>query len=77
VSDQRTRAPFPAEAGVAFAFGRACIEAGAAVYPGQGGADGLLGDHALVTPPLTINSAEIDELIGAIDHGLTTVENSL
>jgi adenosylmethionine-8-amino-7-oxononanoate aminotransferase len=77
VRDQRTREPFPAEAGVAFAFGRACIAAGAAVYPGQGGADGLLGDHALVKPPLTIKSAELDELVGAIDLGLTAVEGSL
>src|ERR1700687_4470021 len=43
VRDQRTRKPFPVEAGVAYAFARACIDAGAAVYPGQGGADGLLG----------------------------------
>jgi adenosylmethionine-8-amino-7-oxononanoate aminotransferase len=74
VRDQRTREPFPVEAGVAFAFARACIEAGAAVYPGQGGADGLLGDHALVTPPLTITSDQVEELVGAIDQGLTAVE---
>jgi 4-aminobutyrate aminotransferase-like enzyme len=27
VRDQRTKQPFPVEAGVAYAFGRACIEA--------------------------------------------------
>lgn len=74
VRDQRTREPFPVESGIAFAFARACIAAGAAVYPGQGGADGLLGDHALVTPPLTITSAQIDELVDAIDRALTAVE---
>ena len=68
------REPFPAEAGVAYAFARACIDAGAAVYPGQGGADGQLGDHALVTPPLTITSDQIQELVDAIDRGLTAVE---
>ena len=77
VRDQRTKQPFPVEAGVAYAFGRACIEAGAAVYPGQGGADGQVGDHALVTPPLTITSDQIEELVGAIDEGLTAVERTL
>jgi len=77
VRDQWSREPFPVEAGVAFKFARACVAAGAAVYPGQGGADGQLGDHALVTPPLTITSAQVDELVGAIDRGLTAVERSL
>jgi adenosylmethionine-8-amino-7-oxononanoate aminotransferase len=77
VRDQSTKVPFPIEVGVAFKFARACIAEGAAVYPGQGGADGLLGDHALVTPPLTITSAEVHELLGAVDRALTTVERSL
>jgi adenosylmethionine-8-amino-7-oxononanoate aminotransferase len=77
VRDQWSREPFPVDAGVAFRFARACIAAGAAVYPGQGGADGQVGDHALVTPPLTITSAQIQELVGAIDRGLEAVERSL
>jgi adenosylmethionine-8-amino-7-oxononanoate aminotransferase len=77
VRDQRTREPFPVEAGMAFAFARACYAEGAAVYPGQGGADGLLGDHVLVTPPLTITSDQVQELVGAIDRGLGAVERSL
>src|SRR5882762_4443273 len=44
VRDQWSREPFPVEAGVAFKFARACIAAGAAVYPGQGGADGQVGE---------------------------------
>jgi adenosylmethionine-8-amino-7-oxononanoate aminotransferase len=77
VRDQWSREPFPVEAGVAFKFARACIAAGAAVYPGQGGADGQVGDHALVTPPLTISAAQVSELVEAIDRGLTSVERAL
>lgn len=77
VQDQRTREPFPMEAGMAFRFGRACIEEGAAVYPGQSGADGQLGDHALVTPPLVTTAEQIDALVAAIDRGLSRVEDSL
>src|SRR5437868_1336577 len=77
VRDRSTREPFPVEAGVAFRFARACIEEGAAVYPGQSGADGLIGDHALVTPPMTISAAQVDELVSAIDRALTRLEADL
>jgi adenosylmethionine-8-amino-7-oxononanoate aminotransferase len=77
VHDQATREPFRVEAGIAFRFGQACIEEGAAVYPGQSGADGQLGDHALVTPPLVITSEQIQALVGAIDRALSRVEASL
>jgi adenosylmethionine-8-amino-7-oxononanoate aminotransferase len=74
VRDQSTKEPFPVEAGVAFKFARACIEEGAAVYPGQSGADGQVGDHALVTPPLVISPEQVDDLVAIIDRALTRVE---
>ena len=77
VQDRATRAPFPVEAGMAFRFGRACVEQGAAVYPGQSGADGLEGDHALVTPPLVITPEQVDDLVGAIDRALTRIEGTI
>src|SRR5919199_1566800 len=77
VRDRATREPFALEDGIAFRFGRACIEEGAAVYPGQSGADGLLGDHALVTPPLVITREQVDDLVAAIDRGLTRLETEL
>lgn len=77
VRDKASKEPFPIEDAVAHKLGRACIEEGVAIYPGQGGADGQSGDHALVTPPLTITSAQIDELASAIDRALTRVEREL
>ena len=77
VQDRATRAPFAVEAGMAFRFGRACVEEGAAVYPGQSGADGLVGDHALVTPPLVITPEQVDDLVGAIDRALTRIEGTI
>lgn len=77
VSDKATKQPFPVEAGVAHRLARACIAEGAAVYPGQGGADGLVGDHVMVTPPMTISAAQVDELVAAIDRGLSRVERDL
>jgi adenosylmethionine-8-amino-7-oxononanoate aminotransferase len=75
VQDRATRKPFPVEAGMAFRFARACVAEDAAVYPGQSGADGLIGDHALVTPPLVITPQQVDELVGAIDRALTRCES--
>ena len=48
---------------------------GAAIYPGQSGADGLIGDHALVTPPMTITAPQVEELVAAIDRALTRLES--
>jgi adenosylmethionine-8-amino-7-oxononanoate aminotransferase len=77
VRDRATREPFPLEAGVAFRFGRMCIEEGVAVYPGQSGADGELGDHALVTPPLVITPEQVDTLVAGIDRALSRLEAEL
>jgi adenosylmethionine-8-amino-7-oxononanoate aminotransferase len=77
VKDRDTREPFAVEDGVAFQFGRACIEEGVAVYPGQGCADGLVGDHALVTPPLVITHEQVDELVDGIDRALARLEATL
>jgi adenosylmethionine-8-amino-7-oxononanoate aminotransferase len=74
VRDGATKEPFPVEAGRAFEFARACIANGVAVYPGQGGADGQVGDHALVTPPLTITSAQVQDLVSGIDRALVELE---
>jgi adenosylmethionine-8-amino-7-oxononanoate aminotransferase len=77
VRDRATKEPFPVEAAIAFRFARACIEEGAAVYPGQSGADGQVGDHALVTPPLVISREQVDELLGSIDRALTRLETEI
>jgi adenosylmethionine-8-amino-7-oxononanoate aminotransferase len=77
VRDQTTREPFAVEDGVAFRFARACIDEGVAVYPGQSGADGQVGDHALVTPPLVITPAEVDAVVAGIDRGLGRVETEV
>jgi adenosylmethionine-8-amino-7-oxononanoate aminotransferase len=59
---------------MAFRFARACVDEGVAVYPGQSGADGLIGDHALVTPPLVVSRDQVDELVAAIDRALSRLE---
>ena len=36
-----------------------------------------MGDHVMVTPPMTITAAQVDELVAAIDRGLSRVERDL
>ncbi len=74
VQDKRTKQPFPVQDGVIYKLAKACIDEGAAIYPGQGGADGQLGDHALVTPPLTISNSQVRDLVESIDRALTRIE---
>jgi adenosylmethionine-8-amino-7-oxononanoate aminotransferase len=77
VRDQRTKQPFrlkpawPMRSG-----GRASRRAPRSIRA-RVARTARWGDHALVTPPLTITSAQIEELVGAIDAGLTVVERTL
>jgi adenosylmethionine-8-amino-7-oxononanoate aminotransferase len=70
VRDQTSRDPFPLEARAAHVLTDECREAGLAVYPGQGTADGLVGDHVMLTPPLTTTREQIDEIMAALHHAI-------
>lgn len=73
VRDRATKEPFPPALGVARRIGAATLERGLISYPGTGAADGQSGDHLLYAPPLTINPAQIDELIDILDNSLVAV----
>lgn len=71
VEDSVTNRPFPKEAAVTAAFIKKARDNGLLIYPATG-ADGGDGDTVIVAPPLTINQAEMDELIWLF--GKTTAE---
>jgi hypothetical protein len=50
------------------------FDLGLIVYPGSGGADGPLGDHILVAPPLVIEDAEIDQLLDLLERALQALD---
>ena len=70
VRDQATREPFPVEAGAAHVLTEEARRAGLAVYPAQGTADGLVGDHIMVTPPLTITPDHVEEIAAGLSRAL-------
>ena len=58
-------------------MGDAALDRGLITYPLQGCVDGVEGDMHLVTPPLTITSEQVDELVGILDEALAAVESEL
>ena len=76
VADRETRAPLPVELGVTPLLHRLARERGVLMYPGAG-ADGIVGDQFLVTPPLIVTRADIDEIVGRIELALGDLEREL
>ena len=74
VKDKNTKEPFPPDAKVAAAVTREAMQRGVIVYPGTGTADGIVGDHILMTPPYIMTREHVDELISVLDQSITTVE---
>jgi adenosylmethionine-8-amino-7-oxononanoate aminotransferase len=74
VKEKNTKKPFPRQKMVAQAITEEAMKNGVIVYPGQGTADGVDGDHILLTPPYIITREQIDEVIEAIDKSIKVVE---
>ncbi|MBI3989968.1 MAG: aminotransferase class III-fold pyridoxal phosphate-dependent enzyme [candidate division NC10 bacterium] len=77
VKEKGSKEPFPPEAKAAMTLTVEARERGLAIYPGTGSADGLVGDHALITPPMTIRREQVDELLGILDEALAATERAL
>jgi adenosylmethionine-8-amino-7-oxononanoate aminotransferase len=76
VADRQTRAPLPPELGVTARLHRLVRERGVLIYPGAG-ADGVVGDQFLVSPPLVVTRADIDEIVGRIALALSDLTREL
>jgi adenosylmethionine-8-amino-7-oxononanoate aminotransferase len=77
VADRETKAPFPTDSQVAKRVADETFRRGLLSYPGQGTADGTLGDHIMYAPPLTITPAQVDQLIAILDESLGVVAAEL
>ena len=78
VADRETKEPLP-ETGEEFQrllFERG-LDEGIVTYPGGAHVDGERGDHALVTPPLTIDRETADEIVARLDATLERVAEEL
>jgi adenosylmethionine-8-amino-7-oxononanoate aminotransferase len=76
IRDVRTQQPYPPEAHVAMRVQMDAFDAGVMTYPIQGCVDGTRGDHLLIAPPFTINSAMIDTLLRALEHAIGDLDHT-
>jgi 4-aminobutyrate aminotransferase-like enzyme len=77
VKDKKTKEPFPVELEVAEKVMNTALDKGLIIYAGHGSVDGVMGDHILLGPPLTINRKQIDEMITILKESLLAVEKQL
>ncbi|MEL6871349.1 MAG: aspartate aminotransferase family protein, partial [Pseudomonadota bacterium] len=77
VADRETRAPFPAEKGIADQIKAAAMEDGIMCYPSQGCADGINGDHVLIAPAYITTAAEIEEIVSRLAAATRRVLDSV
>ncbi|MEJ2292269.1 MAG: aminotransferase class III-fold pyridoxal phosphate-dependent enzyme, partial [Deinococcales bacterium] len=68
--------PFPPSQNVTGRLVRHAFERGLLIYPASGAVDGA-GDAVIVAPPLTIEAAEVDALVGMLDDALGALEHEL
>lgn len=77
VQDKLTKKPFPAELAISRKIGDKALERGVVLYPGAGSVDGRLGNHILITPPLTVSEAELDEIMEVLQSCIKEVSVEL
>ncbi|MBE0617469.1 MAG: aspartate aminotransferase family protein [Proteobacteria bacterium] len=73
VADKTTKACFSPERKMASKVGAAAFRRGLITYPGDGGADGIRGDHILVCPPFVITEEQIDLLVETLREAIGEV----
>ena len=77
VRDKASRAWFDRSLKVNLQVANQAFELGLITYPGNGGIDGIHGDHILLAPPFTISEAQIDEMVGILHRAIGTVQDQL
>ena len=77
VRDKSSRAWFDRSLKVNLQVANQAFELGLITYPGNGGIDGIHGDHILLAPPFTISEAQIDEMVDILHRAIGTVQNQL
>jgi adenosylmethionine-8-amino-7-oxononanoate aminotransferase len=70
VADRDTKEPFPPQARLARRLADAAFERGLILYPGQGTADGVRGDHIMLAPPFIVTEQQMDEIVAILSDAL-------
>lgn len=73
VQNKASKAPYPAAFNAFDKLTALAKERGLLIYPRRC-LDGVAGDHVLITPPLTVTAADIDDIITLLDDSLKAFE---
>jgi adenosylmethionine-8-amino-7-oxononanoate aminotransferase len=77
VRNRETKEPFSPSERIADRVGKEALERGLIIYPGTGSVDGIMGDHILVAPPLTVGRSEIDEMVSLLEKSVDCIERQV
>ena len=77
VRDKASRAWFGRDLKVNIQVANEAFKRGLITYPGNGGVDGIHGDHILLAPPFTITADQIDEMVDILQKAIKTVARKL
>jgi adenosylmethionine-8-amino-7-oxononanoate aminotransferase len=73
VEDKASKQPFPASFNAFDKLTALAKDRGLLIYPRRS-LNGLEGDHVLITPPLTVTAADIDDIIALLDDSLAAFQ---
>lgn len=77
VRDNASRAWFDRDLKVNIQVASQAFERGLITYPGNGGVDGIHGDHILLAPPFTIDKKQIDAMVEILQDAICAVQDRL
>lgn len=70
VQNKVTKSPFPEKLNISKRIAEKSIEKGVVIYPGSGSVDGRLGNHILITPPLTVIESELNDIVSVLQDSI-------
>jgi adenosylmethionine-8-amino-7-oxononanoate aminotransferase len=77
VREKSTRAWFDCDLKVNIKVANEAFKRGLITYPGNGGVDGIHGDHILLAPPFTISKDQIDAMVDRLKDAIEAFEKTL
>jgi adenosylmethionine-8-amino-7-oxononanoate aminotransferase len=77
VKDKKTKEPFPPDQKACMLVMMEGVKRGLLLFPCTGNVEGVMGDMVLVTPPLIITRAQVDEMIGITMEAIQAAQTQL
>ncbi len=77
VQNRETKDPFPPQLKLSTLFEKIALNNGLVTYPCNGSIDGVMGDMALLAPPLIITTPQVDDIIQCINQSIQELEELL